>query len=362
MSVARDLIAAILPLPPPRRPRADIAAAVAPPLTSAAPDAAQQAQTFLQQFEAQYGAIHPAFIEQSWKDAATAAHRQFKCLLVYLHSSEHEVTEQFCRETLCSTALVAYTRENLVCWGGDIRQPDAFSLSSRLQISSYPAVALLAYSGSRTKLVAAVQGCLGPEQLIGVITRAVGEEEVRLVAERAEIEEREQSRQMIAEQNAEYEAALRADREREAQRERERQAAEAEQRLREEAEAAVRAEEAAAEARRQEAVASIHRRRQSAASSLPPEPSDDEPTAAVRVRLPDGSNHNRRFAAGNTVRQLYAWVDSLEECDYAKYSLVCGFPRKVFGPDTLEQTLEAAGLAPQGVLFVQQEDEEEGQQ
>ena len=124
-----------------------------------------------------------------------------------------------------------------------------------------------------------------------------------------------------------------------------------------------RAEEAAAEARRQEAVASIHRRRQSAASSLPPEPSDDEPTAAVRVRLPDGSNHNRRFAAGNTVRQLYAWVDSLEECDYAKYSLVCGFPRKVYGPDSLEQTLEAAGLAPQGVLFVQQEDDdEEGQQ
>ena len=45
---------------------------------------------------------------------------------------------------------------------------------------------------------------------------------------------------MIAEQNAEYEAALRADREREAQRERERQAAEAEQRQREEAEAAAR--------------------------------------------------------------------------------------------------------------------------
>jgi hypothetical protein len=51
-------------------------------------------------------------------------------------------------------------------------------------------------------------------------------------------------------------------------------------------------------------------------------------------------------------------VDSLEGCEYHKYSLVCGFPRKVFGQDTVEQTLEAAGLAPQGVLFVQQEDDE----
>lgn len=77
------------------------------------------------------------------------------------------------------------------------------------------------------------------------------------------------------------------------------------------------------------------------------------------MRLPDGTNHQRRFAAGNTVQQLYRYVDSLPGCRYLQYSLVCGFPRKVYGPDTLQQTLEEGGLVPQGVLFVQPEEEDE---
>lgn len=119
----------------------------------------------------------------------------------------------------------------------------------------------------------------------------------------------------------------------------------------------------AAERRKLEALASIDRRREEAAAALPPEPSDAEPAAFIRVRLPDGTNHQRRFAAGNTVQQLYRYVDSLPGCRYLKYSLVCGFPRKVYGSDTLQQTLEEGGLVPQGVLFVQPEEEdEEGEQ
>lgn len=58
------------------------------------------------------------------------------------------------------------------------------------------------------------------------------------------------------------------------------------------------------------------------------------------------------------MQTLYDWVDSLEGFDSLSYSLVCAFPKRVF---EVEQdgkvTLEAAGLVPQGALFVQVHDD-----
>jgi hypothetical protein len=51
------------------------------------------------------------------------------------------------------------------------------------------------------------------------------------------------------------------------------------------------------------------------------------------------------------------WVDTLDGMTYHKYSLVCAFPRRVFGLAEAGVTLEDAGLAPQGALFVQCEDD-----
>jgi hypothetical protein len=56
---------------------------------------------------------------------------------------------------------------------------------------------------------------------------------------------------------------------------------------------------------------------------------------------------------------LYDWVDSLEGFDSLNYSLVCAFPKRVFSKDSAGQSLEAAGLVPQGALFVQVHDEDE---
>jgi hypothetical protein len=77
------------------------------------------------------------------------------------------------------------------------------------------------------------------------------------------------------------------------------------------------------------------------------------------VRLPDGSNHSRRFEAAAPVDRVYSWVDGLDGCTFLRYSLVCNFPRRVYGPDARALSLKEAGLAPQGVLFVQVEDDED---
>lgn len=120
-----------------------------------------------------------------------------------------------------------------------------------------------------------------------------------------------------------------------------------------------RAEQEAAEQRRLQMAASIVARRQQKAAALPPQPEAGTPgIATIRVRLPDGQNHQRRFQPCATVQTLYDWVDSLEGFDSLSYSLVCAFPKRVFEVESDSGvTLEAAGLVPQGALFVQVHDD-----
>jgi hypothetical protein len=72
--------------------------------------------------------------------------------------------------------------------------PDAWThplqLASRLKVTRYPYIGLLAFGGSRTRLVAALQGTAGAEEVLQVLVRAVEEQGPLLVAERAEQQER----------------------------------------------------------------------------------------------------------------------------------------------------------------------------
>jgi len=70
------------------------------------------------------------------QEAALAAHRQYRFLLVYLHSPEHEDTARFCAETLCDAALTEHVDRNYVAWGGDIRRTDAFRVGANFQHSA----------------------------------------------------------------------------------------------------------------------------------------------------------------------------------------------------------------------------------
>lgn len=54
-------------------------------------DPPQSAASFKQMLQQRYGTNCPDFLETSWQDAAAQAHRQYKFLLVYLHSADHEV-------------------------------------------------------------------------------------------------------------------------------------------------------------------------------------------------------------------------------------------------------------------------------
>lgn len=56
-----------------------------------------EARQFRQMMNTQYGRYCPEFLETSYRNALTQARDNFQILIVYLHSSEHQDTDEFCR-------------------------------------------------------------------------------------------------------------------------------------------------------------------------------------------------------------------------------------------------------------------------
>ena len=63
-------------------------------------------------------------------------------------------------------------------------------LAGSLRATGYPFVALLAFSGARTRLVASSQGAIAPGPLAAALKRSADEHGASLVAEQAEHRER----------------------------------------------------------------------------------------------------------------------------------------------------------------------------
>ena len=59
-------------------------------------------------------------------------------------------------------------------------------LSQSLRVTAYPYTALLAFSGSRIRLIAAAEGALLPSQLLPLLQEAQERQAVNLVAEQAD--------------------------------------------------------------------------------------------------------------------------------------------------------------------------------
>ena len=59
-----------------------------------------------------------------------------------------------------------------------------------MRTTGYPYVALLAFSGARTKLIAAVEGTTSASRLEAVLQQAMGQHEGHLAAEQADANER----------------------------------------------------------------------------------------------------------------------------------------------------------------------------
>ncbi|KAJ8507614.1 hypothetical protein ONZ45_g10032 [Pleurotus djamor] len=93
----------------------------------------------------------PDFYTGTYEQALRLCQKEFRIACVILVSEEHDDVVEFKRQTLTDSKFVKLLQENdILVWGGDVRDHEAWSASEKLQATTYPFVAFVALQPTRT--------------------------------------------------------------------------------------------------------------------------------------------------------------------------------------------------------------------
>ncbi|EXJ87502.1 hypothetical protein A1O3_04462 [Capronia epimyces CBS 606.96] len=270
---------------------------------------AETTRRFIREFSEEYGTNTLPFVETGFNLSLDNAKKDLKFLLVVLLSPSHDENTTWVQETLLSNQMKSFLDSHaneLFLWGGNVRDPEAYQVSSSLQCTKFPFVALVCQtteSGSTAMTV--IMRAAGPmpaSELVAKLGTAMTTLQAQLAAARAQRAEQQASRNLRQEQDSAYERSLAQDRERA-------------RRRREEEEAAARAEKEALERAREveKRRADMAQWRQWRAQSLPKEPGPEVNDAIrVSIRMASGERVIRKFHSNADLDELYAFVDCYE--------------------------------------------------
>ncbi|KAF7726321.1 hypothetical protein EC973_008901 [Apophysomyces ossiformis] len=330
------------------------------------------ASRFLRDFESSYGETHLDFFQGGYSQALEKAKKELKFLLVVLQSDEHDDTEAFCRNILTSTDLIDFTNRNqMLIWAGNVREAEAFQVSSTLQATAYPFLAIItlqlpngniASSGPKMTVVDRIEGLTTSESIIRRFEAAIERYGPGLNRLKLEQDQREMERRLREEQDRAYHESLKADQEKE-------------RKAREEREAYARAQEEEQQAERER-----ERQRQLReqyirylCSHLPAEPAADEQNDVTKIsfRLANGERVIRKFRGQDRIEALYQFVeaypflntptqadDAAPPSDYQhqyQFTIISPYPRTVYHPDSQRLIREERSLWPSATLIVDSE-------
>lgn len=303
---------------------------------------ADTAARFIREFSEEYGDHSLPFVESGFNLTLDNAKKDVKFLVVTLLSPNHDDNNSWVRETLLSEQMATFftTHKNeVLLWGGNVQDSEAYQVSTSLNCTKFPFVALVCQtsdtgSAAMTVIMRAV-GPMPPTELVAKLSSAMTAQRSQLSSARAQVNEQQASRNLRQEQDSAYERSLAQDRER-ARRKRE------EQEAQERAEREAREVAEAAENRKRK----IEQWRKWRAQSLPPEPGAQVKDAVrISIRLPSGNRVIRRFGAEAELEELYSFIDCYdllqdgvgegvdEPMEYEHtfpFRLVSPMPRKVY--------------------------------
>lgn len=310
----------------------------------------------IKNFNSTFGPGHPPLCALSYNEVVEKAHAECKLMLVYLHSEQHEDTSKFCREIFCTDAFMAFMaqNDNVLVWYGNTMDSEAFLVGQKLGATSFPFLALVTCPARNSVqiLYKVVCGASNANLLMPDLCRyldsAITRGSVMLTDSRAQQFQHSEDNALRQEQDRDFQASLNADQQRETAL-LEKVKAEA-IRLNDEAAAKMILQKAKAE--------KMILARESIASIGPPPAKNDLNVTFLRLQLFNGSKFDRTFNKDTTTLRHIRDFIQIEchdrfEIEMDQYELVANYPRRVFGPDDLEQTLGEAGLSPQAFLFIQ---------
>uniref|UniRef100_J3MYJ9 UBX domain-containing protein n=2 Tax=Oryza brachyantha TaxID=4533 RepID=J3MYJ9_ORYBR len=231
-----------------------------------------------------------------------------------------------------------------------------------LQPGSFPFCAVVSPVSDETiAVLQQVEGPVSPSELVEILQRTIDEqgaasrqtwlpEELAAAvrASRAEEEERRRSAlRLRQEQDAAYLESLRKDQEKE----RSRKSVQ---------EGLANAKPKVSNGLRPRYPGQAAREASKTAQARPPAQNGTEPShrteanTKVMIRFPNGERKQQAFHHTDTIREIYRYVDSLVIPGIGNYQLVRSYPRKTYGRQQLEMTLQDAGFHPSVTLYIEQ--------
>ncbi|EAU86775.1 hypothetical protein CC1G_09900 [Coprinopsis cinerea okayama7 len=95
--------------------------------------------------------VLPDFVGGTYEGALKTCQREYRVGCIILVSEEHDDVAEFKRSTLTDQTFVKTLHDNnVLVWGGDVRDREAWSASEKLQATTYPFVAFVALQPRRT--------------------------------------------------------------------------------------------------------------------------------------------------------------------------------------------------------------------
>lgn len=302
--------------------------------------------SFINDFDVRYGPNHPVFYQGTYSQVLNDAKRELKFLLVYLHSEDHQDTPEFCRGTLCSPEVTQFINTRILFWGCSVNTPEGYRVSQALRENGYPFLAVIVLRENRMTVVARMEGMAKPAQLITRLEQVMEENEMSLIAARAERHERNLNQTIRRQQDEAYLESLKADQEKERIRREVQEVQEREEQER-------RDEELARQRRTEE----IHRLKIELVDQVPEEPPSSHPDCIrIVIKFPDGTRLERRFLKSHSMKVLYYFV-FCHDLSPSNFQVVTNFPRRVLHCEPTKDDPEPAsfanaGLGPMEMLFV----------
>ncbi|KAG9242886.1 hypothetical protein BJ878DRAFT_463516 [Calycina marina] len=316
------------------------------------------------EIEEEYGGNTVPFYEGGYAQALDIAKNDLKFLLVLLTSPEHDDTSSWIREALLSgevQSFISNPANEIILWAGDVRDSEAYQVSSALKCSKFPFTALIAHTPQQsTTSMSVLTRLTGPMPATTYIAKlqtaiTTHSEQLRTVRETRNAQNFE--RNLRQEQDSAYERSLAQDRER--------------ARLKKEAKAQAAAEEKRAKDAAEAAANLIEKRnqwRQWRARNVIPEPSADLPDVVrIALKLPEAARIIRRFPSNSGIEELYAFTECYEILHHGSldntavkpdgyehkfdFRLVSTLPRVVYDPSDVGTIAERIGKS--GNLIVE---------
>ena len=324
------------------------------------------AARFKRDFEDITGSNALPFVEMSYAQAYDKAKTQPMFLLAVLLSPEHDESKAFAQDVLLHPDVVSYLADDandVLLWGGSVRDPEAYQVSFEHRVTQFPFAALVCVTpkeggSTRMGIVKRFSPYVSGSQFAAQLRSYSEKYAEDMASVRAVRVANEASRNIRIEQDSAYERSLAIDRQR-AQQKRD-------------AEKAARDREEAAERR----IVQGKQWRFWRAAHLAAQPGPgDTNIVRVAIKLPaslGGERVIRSFYDDATVEDLYAFIECYKVDDYSekarkpenythefKFRIASVMPREVHEPSESRKLIQAIGKSAS--LVVEEVDEEDDQ-